>query len=87
MTREEALQEIVERVRSTEYVDSAYVDCVDIEALRIAIEALKTKIVRCRDCKNYDLAPNGVNGSCNRQYATFYSWDFCSYGERKGEDA
>lgn len=44
------------------------------------------EVVRCKDCKNYDLAPNGVNGSCNRQYATFYSWDFCSYGERKGEE-
>ena len=44
------------------------------------------EVVRCKDCKNYDLASNGVNGVCNRQYATFYSWDYCSYGERKGEE-
>lgn len=41
MTREEAIKEIEERVQITEYVGSSYVDCVDIEALRIAIFALK----------------------------------------------
>ena len=40
MTREEAARIIEERVRVTEYVESSYVDCVDIEALRIAIKAL-----------------------------------------------
>lgn len=41
MTREEALTEIKERIHITEYVGSNYVDCVNIEALRMAIEALK----------------------------------------------
>lgn len=41
MTREEALTEIKERVHVAEYVDSSYVDCVDIEALRMAIKALE----------------------------------------------
>ena len=39
-------------------------------------------LVRCRDCIHYDMALNGCNGSCNRQYATFYPDDFCSYGEK-----
>jgi hypothetical protein len=43
MTREEALTEIKERVHVTEYVGSSYVDCVDIEALRMAIFALETQ--------------------------------------------
>jgi hypothetical protein len=43
MTREEALTEIKERVHVTEYVGSSYVDCVDIEALRMAISALETQ--------------------------------------------
>lgn len=41
MTREEAVSIIKERIRVTEYVDSSYVDCVDIEALRMAIKALE----------------------------------------------
>ena len=41
MTREEALTEIKERVCVTECVNSSYVDCVDIEALRMAIKALE----------------------------------------------
>lgn len=40
MTREEAVSIIEDRVRVTEYIKSSYVDCVDIEALRIAIKAL-----------------------------------------------
>ena len=43
MTREEAVSVIEDRVRVTEYVKSSYVDCVDIEALKMAIEALKGK--------------------------------------------
>lgn len=43
------------------------------------------EIVRCKDCVHYDLAKNGYNGQCNRQYATFYANDFCSYGERLGD--
>ena len=41
MTREEAVSIIEERIHVTEYVGSSYVDCVDIEALRIAIKALE----------------------------------------------
>ena len=41
MTREEAVSIIEDRIRVTEYVESSYVDCVDIEALRMAIKALK----------------------------------------------
>ena len=41
MTKEEAISIIEERIRVTEYVESSYVDCVDIEALRMAIKALK----------------------------------------------
>ena len=41
MTREEAVSIIEDRVRVTEYVESSYVDCVDIEALKMAIEALR----------------------------------------------
>ena len=54
MTIEEALTEIQERVHVTEYVGSSYVDCVDIEALRVAIEALEQpEIIHCRDCEKY----------------------------------
>lgn len=44
MKTEEAASIIEERVRVTEYVESGYVDCVDIEALRIAIKALEKQI-------------------------------------------
>lgn len=50
MTREEALTEIKERVHVAEYVDSSYVDCVDIEALRMAIKALEQPEQRWIPC-------------------------------------
>lgn len=96
MTREEALQEIVERVRSTESVDSVYVDCVDIEALRIAIEALKMgiealtkpEIVRCEDCQHrqpdeqkYMCMLTITEQNCKQFYMN--DNDFCSKAERR----
>lgn len=40
MTREEAINEIKGRIRLAEYVDSSYVDCVNIEALKVVIKEL-----------------------------------------------
>lgn len=51
----------------------------------LALPSVQSEIVRCKDCIHYDLAKNGYNGQCNRQYATFYADDFCSYGERRGD--
>ena len=51
-----------------------------------ALPSAQPEIIRCKDCKHYELASNGCNGDCKRQYATFYPWDFCSYGERKEND-
>ena len=48
------------------------------------------KVVRCKDCKHYNIFPNKANGICRREedgydYMHFYPWDFCSYGELKDE--
>ena len=40
-------------------------------------------IVRCKDCTHYHPAQNECNGDCDRQYATFYPMDYCSYGNEK----
>ena len=55
----------------------------DIDVI-VELPSTQPEIVRCKDCVHYDLAKNGYNGNCNRQYATFYADDFCSYGERRG---
>lgn len=52
MTIEEALTEIKERIHITEYVGSNYVDCVNIEALRMAIEALKNSERKAESAQN-----------------------------------
>ena len=59
MTREEAASIIEDRVRVTEYVDSSYVDCVDIEALRIAIKALAQPEQRWIPCSERLPEENG----------------------------
>ena len=48
MTKQEALAELKDRVRCAEWVDEDYVDCVSIEALKIAIEALEQEVSMCR---------------------------------------
>lgn len=78
MTREEAYAELVERHECAEYVDSDYVDCVSIEALEIAIEALKGRLeidnetmksdfgeVELRGIKNFDLPERFTATDCS----------------------
>lgn len=46
------------------------------------------EVVRCKDCKFYEIYPNGANGDCINKidaFNTFYPNDFCSFGERKDE--
>ncbi len=64
MTREEALTEIKERVFVTEYVNSSYVDCISIEALRIAIKALEEPQwipIKWHDCTDADREKYGFS--------------------------
>lgn len=44
MTKQEALAELKDRVRCASWVDEDYVDCVSVEALKVAIEALEREI-------------------------------------------
>ena len=84
-------QAAIDRFENLSYVDwnqgvsttwaDAFSECADM--IRELPSADVVEVVRCKDCKHYDLAPNGFNGMCNRQYATFYAVDFCSYGEQK----
>lgn len=42
--RQEALAELKDLVRCASWVDENYVDCVSVEALKVAIEALEREI-------------------------------------------
>ena len=48
----------------------------------------KEEIVRCRDCRHYELHPGGID-ACNREheesdwYMIVEPGGFCSWGERK----
>ena len=44
MTRQEALAELKDHIRCASWTDDDYVDCVSIEALKVAIEALERDI-------------------------------------------
>ena len=69
-----------------DYIDKQKTLAAIFEIAENVIKSLPSadvvEVIRCRDCKHYDLAKNGINGNCRRQYATFYADDFCSYGER-----
>ena len=89
MTREEAVSIIEEHIWD---IESSYVDCADIEALRMAIEALRQpEIVRCKDCKY--LLPKGsfcskdmcgLRGMAHYRHVDIHN-DFCSRAERREE--
>lgn len=48
MTKQEALEELKNRVRGADWIDEDYVDCVSKEALKIAIEMLEREVSMCR---------------------------------------
>lgn len=65
-------------------MDSAY--AAFIECALTLDKTPTIDIVLCNECKYYRLAKNKANGECQRQYATFYPYDYCSYGERRSEN-
>lgn len=44
MTKQQALEELKDRVRCADWADEDYVDCVSKEALKVAIEALEREV-------------------------------------------
>ena len=47
MTKQEALEELKNRVRCASWTDDDYVDCVSTEALKVAVEALEREVSIC----------------------------------------
>ena len=51
------------------------------------------EVVRCKDCKLWDPDPDtygdsiGPKGKCMKSFETMICDDFCSYGERRADDA
>lgn len=62
------------------------------EALEMAKQSL-APVVRCKDCELWDPDPDtygdsiGPKGKCMKSFETTICDDFCSYGERKADDA
>ena len=71
MTREEAIKELELIAKVTMWNDRR-------EAVEMAIEALQTDLVRCKDCRHRDLF------SCPLADNDFQKDDdYCSWGERR----
>ena len=84
MTREEAIEYIQEWLK-----DEYALNGKDRVVLNMAIEALQTDIVRCKDCRHAEhreQMPNQVY--CKRDKLSPFGSvhdddDFCKYGERR----
>ena len=86
MTREEAIK-IFQRMKKIRSVPNSDAERTK-EAIDMAIEALLTDIVRCKDCKHMKYAiDKGKNGICAELGALIImnGNDYCSCGERKEE--
>ena len=78
MTREEAIQELQNCKGLIQQDGQDYLDERDFPLLDMAIQALQTDLVRCKDCRHRDLF------SCPLADNDFQKdEDFCSWGERR----
>lgn len=55
----------------------------NLEAIDMAVEALQTEVVRCKDCIHYE-SDGGALMVCRIDDMVVDDTDYCSYGERKG---
>lgn len=62
---------------------------IKIDAMRKLYQALESvdvvPVVRCRECKHYEVCKNGVNGWCNKHERPTDITYFCADGERRSE--
>ena len=68
---------ILSRVFQTQLSVADVIDQIDRE------DTIEPEIVRCKDCRNYDMAQNNVNGICNHLGVPMDVYEWCSRGERK----
>ena len=55
-----------------------------MQAYQMAMDALKNEPVMCKECKHLEIS--GCYGECGQAHLGIVKpWDFCSYGERKGD--
>ena len=67
-----------------------YDDCKrEAEAFKMAIEALSTDIVRCKDCRKHNISTDAERNICpltwfrGKAQGHEFDYQFCVYGERK----
>lgn len=84
MTREEAINWLNFIKYHVENKIMATFDDDSEDAIDMAIEALKSEIVQCKDCKWYDKFPP-IHTKCRCKLAKWWcnDMDYCSYGERR----
>ena len=56
-------------------------------ALPLVDDAPTAEVVRCVECKHWESKCNGKVGICPKRKGVARANDFCSYGERSGNNA
>ena len=86
MTREEAINELKEKIKSAKYIDSNYVDNVSINTLKIAISALNALETNVEDTISRQAAidaPKKFTRDCNPDHFVGHS-NFIDYMDSIG---
>lgn len=84
ITREEAIKFLIKPVATSTKIGEEKQK--EFEAYNMAIEALNTKVVRCKDCRHYLIDGfTSTTGWCYEIKNSVYEDDYCSYGERREE--
>ena len=53
------------------------------------IRCKDAQVIHCKECRHYEIFPNGANGNCKLNVDAeirFYPWDYCSHAERREDE-
>ncbi len=75
---------IREFLRNADQIEHGMITLDEYERMNEILRDVEP-VIRCKDCKHYEMASNEANGWCEANDCPFAPWDYCSYGERKEE--
>ena len=79
--------DLISRAAAIEAAEAAFVRRMFPTAYIRDVPSVQLEIVECKDCQCFEIDKNGVNGFCTKHGIWPDVYDYCSWAERKEDEA